>query len=212
MLTALSMGGASRAAAGNGSECTEQRGIAPQASESWERRDIQETETKTVRNQHPASTAHAQRDWTGCNPASRHTHRPDHKRSDLAGMYPDPLPRHAHEPSVWAQTKQETNTRTRRHVSKNNERWSTRTRPRAKTRTRCDDYSGCTRYEHEYHRRRGAGSGAWTMVDINDVCNGAEYIAKEGPADGKRLAWSHRWDPIPLPCDNTNHRRSHCAI
>ena len=89
--------------------------------------------TRTVRYQQPASTAQAQRDWTGCNPASRHTHRPDHKRSDLAGMYPDPLPRHAHEPSVWAKTNLETNKRQHWHCS--NETWSTGTTPRAMTQT-----------------------------------------------------------------------------
>ena len=93
MLTALSMGGASRIAAGNVREHRKQGEPTPHTCESRGRRESQEMKTRTVRYQQPASTAQAQRDWTGCNPASRHTHRPDHKRSDLAGMYPDPLPR-----------------------------------------------------------------------------------------------------------------------
>ena len=185
MLTALSMGGASRAAAGSGSEYTEQRETAPQASESWERRDIQETETKTVRNQHPASTAHAQRDWTGCNPASRHTHRHVHHLSDLAGMYPDPPPRDAR----GVKTKQET--KTRQHCS--NARWDTDNTE--KTRAHREDYGETTGYGRKYRRRR---LGQWGEVDEDDEYNGDEYVAKEGPADGKRLVWSHRWVSIPL--------------
>ena len=132
MLTALSMGGASRIAAGNAREHRKQGEPTPHTCESRGRRESQETKTRTVRYQQPASTAQAQRDWTGCNPASRHTHRPDHKRSDLAEMYPAPLPRHAHEPSVWAKTNLETN---KRHWHCSNERRSTGTTPRARTQT-----------------------------------------------------------------------------
>ena len=193
MLTALSMGGASRIAAGNVREHRKQGEPTPHTCESRGRRESQETKTRTVRYQQPASTAQAQRDWTGCNPASRHTHRPDHKRSDLAGMYPDPLPRHAHEPSVWAKTKQETYKR--QHCS--NARWDTGNTE--KTRAHREDYGETTGYGRKYRRRR---LGQWGEVDEDDEYNGDEYGAKGGPADGKRLVGSHRWVSIPLPLSN----------
>merc|ERR1712070_990681 len=67
--------------------------------------------------------------WAGCDLASRHTHRHDHNRPDLVGMYPDLLRRHAHEPiiSVWAGTNQENN---KTHYG-GHEKWRTWTTPRA---------------------------------------------------------------------------------
>lgn len=46
------------------------------------------------------------------------------------------------------------------------------------------DYGGSTGYGREYRRRL---RGAWGIVDIDDVCNGAQYLVREGLADGKRL-------------------------
>ena len=105
-------------------------------------------------------------------------------------MYPDPLPRHAHEPSVWAKTKQETYKR--QHCS--NARWDTGNTE--KTRAHREDYGETTGYGRKYRRRR---LGQWGEVDEDDEYNGDEYVAKEGPADGKRLVWSYRWVSIPLP-------------
>ena len=108
-------------------------------------------------------------------------------------MYPDPLPRHAHEPSVWAKTKQETYKR--QHCS--NARWDTGNTE--KTRAHREDYGETTGDGRKYRRRR---LGQWGEVDEDDEYNGDEYVAKEGPADGKRLVWSHRWVSIPLPLSN----------
>ena len=188
MLTALSMGGASRTTAGNVREHREQGEPTPHTCESRGRREPQETRTRTVRYQQPASTAHAQRDWTGCNPASRHTHRHVHL-SDLAGMYPDPPPRDAR----GVKTKQETYKR--QHCS--NARWNTGNTE--KTRAHREDYGETTGYGRKYRRRRLGQGGE---VDEDDEYNGDEYVAKEGPADGKRLVWSHRWVSIPLPLSN----------
>jgi len=46
------------------------------------------------------------------------------------------------------------------------------------------DYGGSTGYGRAYRRRL---RGAWGIVDIDDVCNGAKYLVDEGLADGNRL-------------------------
>jgi dipeptidyl aminopeptidase/acylaminoacyl peptidase len=46
------------------------------------------------------------------------------------------------------------------------------------------DYGGSTGYAREYRRRLRK---SWGVVDIDDVCAGAEYLVKEGLADGDRL-------------------------
>lgn len=46
------------------------------------------------------------------------------------------------------------------------------------------DYSGSTGYGRDYRRRL---KKSWGVVDIDDVCAGAEYLVKEGLADGERL-------------------------
>ena len=134
MLTALSRKGASRTATGDAREYRNQGTYTSNACESWGRRSSQETKTR----QSGISYLPAQHNETGRDVtlASRHTHRHDHKRLDLAGMYPDPLPRHAHEPSVWAKTNRETNKRQHWHCS--NEIWSTGTKPRATTQTQME--------------------------------------------------------------------------
>jgi dipeptidyl aminopeptidase/acylaminoacyl peptidase len=52
------------------------------------------------------------------------------------------------------------------------------------------DYGGSTGYGKEYRRRL---RGAWGIVDIDDVCNGAQYLVQEGLADGKRLCMFLVW-------------------
>jgi dipeptidyl aminopeptidase/acylaminoacyl peptidase len=47
------------------------------------------------------------------------------------------------------------------------------------------DYGGSTGYGRDYRRRL---RGNWGIVDIDDVCAGAQYLVKEGLADPKRLA------------------------
>ena len=47
------------------------------------------------------------------------------------------------------------------------------------------DYGGSTGYGRDYRRRL---RGAWGIVDIDDVCAGAQYLVKQGLADAKRLA------------------------
>jgi len=47
------------------------------------------------------------------------------------------------------------------------------------------DYGGSTGYGREYRNRL---RGKWGIVDIDDVCAGAEYLVKQGLADPKRLA------------------------
>ena len=47
------------------------------------------------------------------------------------------------------------------------------------------DYGGSTGYGREYRRRL---RGQWGVVDIDDACAGAEYLVKQGLADGARLA------------------------
>ena len=47
------------------------------------------------------------------------------------------------------------------------------------------DYGGSTGYGKEYRRRL---RGAWGIVDIDDVCAGAQYLVEKGLADPKRLA------------------------
>ena len=47
------------------------------------------------------------------------------------------------------------------------------------------DYGGSTGYGREYRRRL---RGAWGIVDIDDVCAGAQHLVKQGLADAKRLA------------------------
>jgi len=46
------------------------------------------------------------------------------------------------------------------------------------------DYGGSTGYGRDYRRRLRK---SWGVVDIDDVCNGAMYLVKEGLADGERL-------------------------
>lgn len=46
------------------------------------------------------------------------------------------------------------------------------------------DYGGSTGYGRDYRRRLRKN---WGIVDIDDVCNGAKYLVKEGLADGDRL-------------------------
>ncbi|VEU44427.1 unnamed protein product [Pseudo-nitzschia multistriata] len=46
------------------------------------------------------------------------------------------------------------------------------------------DYGGSTGYGRDYRRRL---RGSWGIVDIDDVCNGAEHLVNEGLADGDRL-------------------------
>jgi len=47
------------------------------------------------------------------------------------------------------------------------------------------DYGGSTGYGRDYRRRLRRN---WGIVDIDDVCAGAQYLVKEGLADPKRLA------------------------
>eukprot|EP00547_Thalassionema_nitzschioides_P010038 CAMPEP_0194224810 /NCGR_PEP_ID=MMETSP0156-20130528/38204_1 /TAXON_ID=33649 /ORGANISM="Thalassionema nitzschioides, Strain L26-B" /LENGTH=650 /DNA_ID=CAMNT_0038956519 /DNA_START=286 /DNA_END=2235 /DNA_ORIENTATION=- len=46
------------------------------------------------------------------------------------------------------------------------------------------DYGGSTGYGRDYRRRLRK---SWGIVDIDDVCNGAKYLVKEGLVDGDRL-------------------------
>jgi len=46
------------------------------------------------------------------------------------------------------------------------------------------DYGGSTGYGREYRRRLRK---SWGIVDIDDVCNGAQYMVDEGLADGEKL-------------------------
>lgn len=46
------------------------------------------------------------------------------------------------------------------------------------------DYGGSTGYGRDYRRRL---RGAWGIVDIDDVCAGAQYLVSQGLADAKRL-------------------------
>ena len=46
------------------------------------------------------------------------------------------------------------------------------------------DYGGSTGYGRDYRRRL---RGSWGIVDIDDVCAGAQYLVKQGLADGDRL-------------------------
>lgn len=46
------------------------------------------------------------------------------------------------------------------------------------------DYGGSTGYGRDYRRRLRK---SWGIVDIDDVCNGALHLVKEGLADGKKL-------------------------
>jgi dipeptidyl aminopeptidase/acylaminoacyl peptidase len=46
------------------------------------------------------------------------------------------------------------------------------------------DYGGSTGYGRDYRRRLRK---SWGVVDIDDVCAGAEYLVKGGLADGERL-------------------------
>jgi dipeptidyl aminopeptidase/acylaminoacyl peptidase len=47
------------------------------------------------------------------------------------------------------------------------------------------DYGGSTGYGREYRRRL---NGKWGVVDVDDCCMGAEYLAGKGVVDPKRLA------------------------
>lgn len=46
------------------------------------------------------------------------------------------------------------------------------------------NYGGSTGYGRDYRRRL---RGSWGIVDIDDVCNGAQFLVKEGLADEDRL-------------------------
>jgi len=46
------------------------------------------------------------------------------------------------------------------------------------------DYGGSTGYGREYRRRLRS---SWGIVDVDDVCNGALYLAEKGEVDGDRL-------------------------
>jgi dipeptidyl aminopeptidase/acylaminoacyl peptidase len=46
------------------------------------------------------------------------------------------------------------------------------------------DYGGSTGYGRDYRRRL---RGSWGIVDIDDVCNGANYLVEQGLADVERL-------------------------
>ena len=46
------------------------------------------------------------------------------------------------------------------------------------------DYGGSTGYGRAYRRRL---RNSWGIVDIDDVCNGAQYLVNEGLADANRL-------------------------
>jgi dipeptidyl aminopeptidase/acylaminoacyl peptidase len=46
------------------------------------------------------------------------------------------------------------------------------------------DYGGSTGYGRDYRRRL---RGAWGIVDVDDVCAGAQYLVQQGLADAKRL-------------------------
>lgn len=46
------------------------------------------------------------------------------------------------------------------------------------------DYGGSTGYGRDYRRRL---RGAWGVVDVDDVCAGAQYLVEQGLADPKRL-------------------------
>jgi len=46
------------------------------------------------------------------------------------------------------------------------------------------DYGGSTGYGRDYRRRL---RGSWGIVDMDDVCNGANHMVKEGLADADRL-------------------------
>ena len=47
------------------------------------------------------------------------------------------------------------------------------------------DYGGSTGYGREYRERL---AGKWGVVDVDDCCSGAEFLAKKGIVDEKRLA------------------------
>lgn len=47
------------------------------------------------------------------------------------------------------------------------------------------NYGGSSGYGREYRRRL---DGAWGVVDVDDCCNGALYLARQGLVDGERLA------------------------
>jgi len=51
------------------------------------------------------------------------------------------------------------------------------------------NYGGSTGYGREYRERL---KGNWGIVDVDDCCNGALYMAQEGLVDGKRLAITGR--------------------
>ena len=200
MLTALSMEDASRAAAGDAREHRHRGTHIPHACERRGQRSPQETKTRTVRQQPPASPA--QRDWAGRNPSfSSHAQTRPQTVGSGRDVTPDPLPRHAHEPSAWAKTNRETNKRRRPHCSNHNARGSTGGTTE-KTRTHRDNYGESTGYGREYRRRR---LGPWGEVDKDDECSGVEYVLKKRPADGNRRVRSHTRVSNPLPFDNQPH-------
>ena len=47
------------------------------------------------------------------------------------------------------------------------------------------NYGGSTGYGREYRERL---KGQWGIVDVDDCCNGALYLAREGRVDGNRMA------------------------
>ena len=106
MLTALSMEDASRAAAGDACEYRNRGTYIPHTGESRGRRSLQETKTRTVRQQQPASPA--QRDWAGHNPSvSSHAQTRPQQAGSGPDVNTDLLPRDAYELSAWAENNQE---------------------------------------------------------------------------------------------------------
>lgn len=49
------------------------------------------------------------------------------------------------------------------------------------------NYGGSTGYGREYRNRL---RGAWGVVDVDDCCHAAKFLASEGKADPKRLCIS----------------------
>lgn len=47
------------------------------------------------------------------------------------------------------------------------------------------DYGGSTGYGREYRMRL---KGQWGVVDVDDCCNGAQWLAAQGRVDGRRMA------------------------
>ena len=191
---------ASRAAAGDAREHRHRGTYIPHACESRGRRSPQETKTRTVRQQPPASPA--QRDWAGRNPSfSPHAQTRPQTVGSGRDVTPDPLPRHAHEPSVWAKTNLETN---KRHWHCSNERRSTGTTPRARTQTP----NGTTRNRQTNTNTREQGTphkptnghtatSRSTYVDTynNRITNDKGLVATQSTRHGGLI---HELNPIKI--------------